>query len=88
MLVMIKPLLKKAANGGNPLVVTIIIRNKANVTGIALRKPAHQPHVACAKSVYDATCEEESEAFEEGMADHVVQTCEPADRSSTINCCA
>ena len=39
MLVMTKPLLKNAANGGNPLVVIIIMTAKAKVTGMAFRKP-------------------------------------------------
>src|SRR5665647_2754784 len=39
MLVMIKPLLKKAAKGGKPLVVIIIIAIKMNEIGIIFRKP-------------------------------------------------
>ena len=38
-LVMIKPLLKNAAKGGNPLVVIIIMPIKIKLIGIALRKP-------------------------------------------------
>jgi hypothetical protein len=39
MLVITAPLLKKAANGGNPLVVKIIMMLNPKATGIAFLKP-------------------------------------------------